>query len=331
MMALSPKEDDYLQLYSLDFNQSLEGNISEFFPLKSSWKEYIKGIARILTDLELNIKGFEGVFAGDLPIGAGLSSSAALEVAAVKAFCLTSNLPLLPLELAKVGLKAEREWIGLNVGIMDQLISATGKRGFALKLDCRTTQGEYVPIPDNFFFVVMDTRTRRELSHSAYNTRHDEVLKAAELLGVPYLRDATLSLLNKQSDRLSPTLHQRARHVITENQRVHAFESAMKNKDLQEMGRLINESHRSLRDNFDVSSTELNTIVEIAQAQAGCFGARLTGAGFGGCALAMVENNRLDDFTRNVHRLYQTKTGIEPHIFKVESSDGVHTIDIRDI
>ena len=326
VMGFSPRSDDHIKLYSLDFDQVLDQDIHTFTKGDGGWKDYIKGIAWALGDLSGDINGFEGVFAGNLPIGAGLSSSAALEMAALRSFCIANSIDLPEDEMAKLGLKAERDWIGVNCGIMDQLISVKGKSGHALKLDCRTLASEYVPIPEGVSFVVLDTKTRRTLSHSAYNTRHEEVKKAACILGVTYLRDASLKLLDAKKEELEPVLYQRAKHVITENERVHQFSQVMKNNDLDTMGQLINASHESLRDDFEVSSDELNVIVELAQAQDNCLGARMTGAGFGGCALAMIFKDALPSFINNISHRYQASTGIKPHLFSVESSDGVHTL-----
>lgn len=326
VMGFSPRPDDHIKLYSLDFNQMFDQDIHSFSRGEGDWEDYIKGIAWALGDLSEDMKGFEGVFAGNLPIGAGLSSSAALEMAALRSFCISNSIDLPEIEMAKLGFIAERDWIGVNCGIMDQLISTKGKAGYALKLDCRTLEFEYVPIPDDINFIVLDTMTRRTLRHSAYNTRHEEVKKASQILGVSYLRDATEELLEMYINKLEPVLFQRAKHVISENKRVDQFDQAMKNNDLESMGRLINASHKSLRDDFEVSSDELNVIVEIAQAQDFCLGARMTGAGFGGCALAMTMEKAKDSFISSVDHKYKSITGIKPNIFKVQSSDGVHTV-----
>lgn len=327
IIAFSPKSDDQINLYAVDFDQYFKQSISTILESEDGWTAYITGVIRVLKDMGFKLKGFQGVVAGNLPIGAGLSSSAALEVAAAKTLCISSDIDLPNIELAKISQIAEREWVGVNVGIMDQLISASGRLGYAVKLDCRTLETEYVPIPEGVSFVVLDTKTRRELSHSAYNTRHEEVDIAARILEVPYLRDVTHAMLTEKMGSFPMDVYHRAKHVIFENERVHDFAAAMQNNDLKKMGDLLNASHASLRDDFDVSSKELNIIVDIASSQPGCFGARMTGAGFGGCAMAMIDQGVLDTFINKVHHLYQAETNIKPHIFKVESVDGVHLID----
>jgi len=327
IIAFSPKSNDLINLYAVDFDQFFEQNISTILKFEEGWKGYLKGIIQVLKDLGFKLKGFQGVVAGNLPIGAGLSSSAALEVAAVKTLCISSDIDLPDIELAKIGQIAERECVGVNVGIMDQLISAKGRLGYAVKLDCRTLETEYIPIPEGVSFVVLDTKTRRELSHSAYNTRHEEVDIAARILEVSHLRDATHAMLTEKKGSFPMDVYHRAKHVISENERVHDFVAAMQNNELKKMGDILNISHVSLRDEFDVSSKELNIIVDLAKEQPGCFGARMTGAGFGGCALAMIDQWVLDTFLNKVHLLYQAETNINPHIFKVKSVDGVHMID----
>jgi galactokinase len=326
-LAFSPANNEQIDIYAIDFDQLFSQKISKNSKGPADWTAYIKGVIWALKSQDVDINGFQGVVAGNLPIGAGLSSSAALEVASAKALSISSDVDTTRSELAQICQRAEREWVGVNVGIMDQLISACGKRDHAVKLDCRTLETEYVLIPDGICFVVLDTNTRRELSQSAYNTRHEEVESAAQILKVPALRDATLNMLTKEKYKIPSSIYRRARHVITENARVHAFVNAMNDHNLQKMGQLLNKSHISLRDDFEVSSKELNIIVYIAEAHPGAYGARMAGAGFGGCALAMVDERFLDDFIHNVHHEYQLQTKIEPHIFKVESSDGVHMID----
>jgi galactokinase len=323
MIAMKPRDDRRVKLYSIDFTESIELDLENLIKNDGGWQAYIKGVAYAMLGDGHDLRGWEGVVAGNIPIGAGLSSSAALEIAAVKAFCLSGGFSLSTTTMAKLGKKAETDWVGVNVGIMDQLISAGGKANHAVMLDCRSLDFEYVPIPAEVSFVVLDTKTRRELTGSAYNTRHDEVKMASKALGVPKLRDASLNLLNEKKEIMPATIYRRVCHVLSENKRVHEFSAAMRNCDLEKMGALINKSHVSLRDDYQVSSNELNIIVEIAQSQPACLGARMTGAGFGGCGLALIENANVNVFVKHVHQAYYQETGIEPHIFKITSADGV--------
>lgn len=307
----------------MDFDQELVVHLDDIQRVDGGWKEYVMGMAWALLDAGYALSGWQGVMAGNIPIGAGLSSSAALEVAIGKTFSLASNLDFSPTTLALLSRKAEAEWVGVNVGIMDQLVSAAGKAGNALLLDCKTLDFEYVPIPEAVTLVVLDTMTRRELIKSDYNARHEEVKQASRLLGVQFLREATIQMVEETRPQMPSTIYRRARHVVTENQRVHKFSHAMRNNDLLMMGQLINASHASLRDDYEVSSPELNLIVELAQKQPECLGARMMGAGFGGCALALLKTDLVDSFSEKVFHSYYAQTWIEPHIFNVTSADGV--------
>jgi len=322
-IALSPRDGETLQLYSIDFEQNIMIDLNDMQKEGSGWQEYIKGVAWVLKEEGYPVSGWQGVLSGNIPIGAGLSSSAALEIATLEAFSRIGDFSLSPETMAKLGRKAETGWVGVNVGIMDQLISAAGKANYAVLLDCRTLDFEYVPVPEEISIVVLDTKTRRELSNSAYNTRHKEVRQAAHALGVEVLRDASLQDLTYNKENLPENVYKRARHVISENERVHEFSKAMRIGKIEEMGRLINLSHQSLRDDFEVSSDELNLIVTIAQEQSECLGARMAGAGFGGCALALINQSSDQDFITKVHDRYLAETNIKPHIFKVEISEGV--------
>lgn len=322
-IAFTPRQDQIIKVYSAEFTEIFTSQLSNLKNTPGGWSQYIKGVAWALMDLGYQLRGWDGVMLGNIPIGAGLSSSAALEVAAGKVFSISSMIEITPPQLALIGQKAEQQWVGVNVGIMDQLISAAGKAGHACLLDCRTLEIEYVPIPDHIQLVIMDTMTRRELTHSDYNTRHDEVIQAARRLGVGFLRDASRDLLESSVEKLSPILYQRALHVISENERVHQYANAMRKTDLNSMGRLVNDSHTSLRDNYEVTNHALDLIVELAQNQPGCLGARMMGAGFGGCALALLTNDPLQAFSNPVIQAYQTVMGFAPKIYPVTSVDGV--------
>ncbi len=322
-IAFTPRQDRIIQVYAADLLENTQFSLDNFEKTSKGWKEYIKGVAWALMDSGYGLTGWDGVMFGNIPIGAGLSSSAALEVAAGMAFSVSSGIELNPTQLALIGQKAEQGWVGVNVGIMDQLISAAGKAGYACLLDCRTLGFEHVPIPDDIQIVVLDTMTRRELTHSDYNTRHDEVWQAAQQLGVDYLRDAAGDLLEQNKDSLSPMLYRRALHVISENERVHQFVNSMRKADLNGMGQLVNDSHASLRDNYEVTNHALDHIVELAQDQPGCFGARMMGAGFGGCALALLASGPLEPFAKEVIKAYHSAMGFAPQVYTVMSANGV--------
>ena len=325
-IALHPREDQRLRVFSIDFEEMMDVSINALEHSHAGWQEYIKGVAWVLREEGHSLSGWDGVFAGNVPIGAGLSSSAALEVAAAKTFSHISQFEKTATQLALIGQKAEGDWVGVKVGIMDQLISTLGKQGHAVLIDCQTLAYQYVPIPKEISLMVLDTGTRRELTNSVYNIRRAECEEAARILGVPVLRSATASMLAEQKPTMAENIYKRARHVISENKRVHAFGRAMRNGSMEEMGRLINQCHHSLKEDFEVSSDELNIIVEISQQHPACLGARMTGAGFGGCALAIISSSEEEMFSNDVSEVYRAQTGLLPDIFQVQSADGVHLI-----
>lgn len=322
-LAFSPRKDSFLILHSVDFNQKFEVDLLKDFTPSGTWTDYILGTIWAFKEKGFILKGLNGVLSGNIPIGAGLSSSAALQVAFGSAILNSSMINITTDELAKLCQKGEVEWVGVDVGIMDQLISASGISSHSLLIDCRTLKYDYVKIPDGISFVVLDTNTRRKLTQSGYNTRHLEVREAAKLIGVPFLRDATLEMLLEKRLNLSGLLFRRAKHVISENQRVFDLTKAMGSHDLSSMGTIINESHHSLAFDFEVSTLELDTIVNLAQQQPSCFGARMMGAGFGGCGLALINPDEIDTFSSSVYSGYLQKIHIEPQIYNVLSSDGV--------
>jgi galactokinase len=321
-IVFSPRQDDLIQIFSMDFDEIYEANITELEKGQNHWFDYINGIAWALIDAGFHLSGWQGVISGNIPIGAGLSSSAAFEIAVGKTFSSSSEITINPTRLALLAQNAEKHWVGVNVGIMDQLISSAGKANHAMLLDCRTLSFDFIPIPEQISLVVLDTLTRRELTHSAYNTRHEEVKQATKILDVPSLRDASIELLSENSSSMPKTLYKRARHIVTENERVSQFVNAMRKNEIVEMGALINASHASLRDDFEVSSEALDTIADLAQNHPGCLGARMLGAGFGGCALALLYKGHQVSFIQSVSTAYRQKTGIEPNIFQVRSTDG---------
>jgi galactokinase len=322
LLVMSPRKDDKVIVNSLGYAETESFSLNDLSKTSGGWVEYIKGVAWALQQKGHSLQGWEGVMAGTIPIGAGLSSSAAFEMACVSAFSQASGLTLTPKAAAEAGRMAENQWVGVQVGIMDQLISAAGKQGTAILLDCQSLDYEYIPVPQEISIIVLDTGTRRELSQSAYNARQLEIQEATKFLTLPSLRDGTLAILEKANASMPEVLYQRAKHVITENERVLLFCSAMKNGDLASIGQLLLQSHTSLRDDFDVSSPELNTIVEIAQSQPGCYGARMTGAGFGGCALALVAKESTSTFIDTVSGDYSSQTRIQPQIYAVQTADG---------
>lgn len=326
-IALRPRSDRRVLLHSLDLDPTTDFALDDFQHTHGGWTEYVKGVAWALQEAGLPLQGWEGVCAGDIPVGAGLSSSAALELAVARAFAAVSGFPWEPAQMARLAQKAENQWVGVNCGIMDQMISAAGKAGHALLIDCRSLETQLAPLPPETAVVILDTATRRGLVDSAYNERRAQCEAAARFFGVPALRDVDLATFNARADQLDPLTRQRARHVIGENQRTLDAMVAMLQEDAAGLGRLFNASHVSLRDDFAVSSTALDQIVECAQRRdTACLGARMTGAGFGGCAVALVWAESATAFSQAVAASYQAATSLTPNIYICQSADGASVV-----
>ncbi len=326
-IALRPRDNRRVAVHSINFDQSEEFSLDGLSAGETGWIEYIKGTAWSLQGAGLELVGWEGVLAGDVPLGAGLSSSAALEMAAARAFAAAGNLDWDPTDMAKLGQRAENEWVGVNCGIMDQLVSAAGRAGHALLIDCRTLHTRPVPIPDGVAVVVLDTSTRRGLVDSAYNQRRAQCESAAEFFQVPALRDVELETFEQLSSGLDETTHRRALHVITENDRTLQAAEAMRRGEVAALGVLMNKSHASLRDDYEVSSDALNAMVEVAQSHGACYGARMTGAGFGGCAVAVIDARAANEFVRTTAAAYEQKTGHTPAIYICQATNGAEIVE----
>ena len=314
-VALRPRQDNRVVVTALDKNEKLDFDLENFSKGTGGWKEYVTGVAWALQEAGHKLKGWEGVFAGDVPIGAGLSSSAALELALARAFALVSDLDWDPVQMALSCQKAENQWVGINSGIMDQIISASGKENFALMIDCRNLKTIHVPLPKNTRIVILDTATRRDLVDSAYNERRSQCDAISCHFDVKALRDITQGQLEKRAGILDLTLYRRAQHVISENQRVLDAVKAFKKGDASALGLLMNESHASMRDDFEISREEMDQMVGIAQSQSSCYGARMTGGGFGGCAVALVAEDQVEKFQEQVVREYKEITGLKAKVY----------------
>jgi galactokinase len=325
-IALRPRGDRRVTVHSLDFDEVRTFDLTDVVDLTergNGWLEYVRGIAWALRDAGHTLdRGWDGVTAGDVPVGAGLSSSAALELATARAFAAVSDLRWEPTTMALLAQRAENAWVGVNCGIMDQLISAAGATGRALLIDCRSLDTRLVPLPDEAAVVVLDTATRRGLVDSAYNERRAQCEKAAAFFGVRALRDVDEDAIVSSASRLDPLTYKRARHVVTENARTVAAAEALAAGDVATVGRLMSESHVSLRDDFEVSRRELDRMVELAEGCDACHGARMTGAGFGGCAVALVDRGAADEFARDVARRYEAEIGLRPSVYVCAASEG---------
>ena len=291
-IAMRPRTDGVVSAVSEGF-EPVEFSLDVLEHGGPAWAEYLKGVAWALGPARVG--GWDGAIATDVPVGAGLSSSAAIEVAAGLAFTTAAGVEMLPTELATAAQRGDNEWVGISSGIMDQLTSASGRAGHAVLIDCRSLAVTPHPLPAGVAVAVLDTGTRRRLVDSAYNERRAACDAVAQAYGVAALRDLGAGDLDDPPAVVTDVQLRRARHVISENERVLAAVAAM--GDPGEFGRLMVTSHESLRDDYEVSTPELETVVAAAAAAPGCFGARLTGAGFGGAAVALVAAGEVDAFT----------------------------------
>jgi galactokinase len=320
-IAFGKVDEDRVHIHALDQKEAIRFELDQL-KKGSGWAEYIKGIAYVLRMTGYELTGWEGVLAGDVPIGAGLSSSAAVELAAARAFSAVSGFDWEPVRMAKLAQQAENEWVGVNSGIMDQMVSAAARAGHALFLDCRSLEFQHIPMPEEAAVVVLDTSTRRELVGSAYNERRSQCDEAARFFSVRALRDVNEDEFEKKKGGLGALTLKRARHILTENRRVLEVVEALRVKDLPRIGELLNASHASLRDDFEVSSLALDQIVAAAQDHPGCYGARMTGAGFGGCAVALVKRDLAEAFVPAVLTEYRLRSGLEAGVYVCRASEG---------
>ena len=281
---------------------------------RGDWLDYVQGVTWALRDQGYVLPGgFELSIRSDVPLGAGLSSSAALEVAVLRALRAQFNLALDDVSLAKLGQRAENEFVGARSGIMDQMAASLGDAGSALFLDTRTLEFRKVPLPTKADLVVIDSGVSHAIAGGDYNTRRSECEEASRLLGAPQLRDVTPSELSRVAELPEP-LNRRARHVVTEDARVLMAVGAMEQDDVIELGRLFNVSHISMRDDFEVSVPEVDLLVELAQAEPHVYGARLTGGGFGGSVVILAGVGQAGKVAASVSEAYARGSGVQPRI-----------------
>lgn len=322
-LAARPRSDRTVVVNSLQFDHSIAFSLDDLSKGHNTWEDYVQGMAWVLQEEGFTLEGWEGVIVSDVPVGSGLSSSAALELAVGRCFIAISGGAWDPVPMAVAAQRAENEWVGMNCGIMDQLISAIGQKGQGVFIDCRSLACTPVELPEDARIIVMDTATRRGLVDSAYNERRMQCEKAAQHFGVQMLRDVTRTELEAEAQLLDEITLRRARHVVLENERTMAAVEAMAANDPSQLGRLMNESHDSLRDDYEVTNDALNSIVDLARQDIDCFGARMTGAGFGGCAIALVQNDGAESFMERVSRIYLKNTGLTPSLYLTRAEQGV--------
>jgi galactokinase len=332
LAGISPRTDGKIVIYSENYTEEQTFDAAAL-PAKAAkhWSDYPLGVVVLLTGEGYKIPGFSLSLWGDVPLGSGLSSSAALEVVTMLAVTTLIGVSIPGPALARLCQRVENEFVGANCGIMDQFISANGKEDHALLLDCRDLSFKLAPIPANIALVIANTMVKHSIAGGDYPTRRAESEAACAVIashrpGVPFLRDATLEDLEKWGHEMAPKSLLRARHVISEDLRTVAAEKALENGDLKEVGRLMAEAHRSYSKDFEGSCVEADAMVDMAQDLPGLIGARLTGGGFGGCTINLVERSQAKAFAAELGRRYAAKFGIEPQIHICHASGGAHRL-----
>jgi len=330
-IAAAPIAELEARVRALDLGDHVTFSLASIPHPESNWADYPKGVAWALQERGLELTGMEAVLTSSVPMGSGLSSSAAVEVAFAYTWQQLSDFQLDRRDLALACQRAENSYAGVNCGILDQMTSALGVEGYALMLDCRTLETELVPLPDGVAIVVADTGVRRQLAFSEYNVRRAQCDQAVRILsqhlpGINALRDVTQDDLERLRAHLPGVVYRRARHVVTDNGRVLQAAEALKEGDVATVGALMKACHASLRDDYEVSSPELDRLAEAAWEVEGCYGARLTGAGFGGCTVALVAADAVPELEAHVAAAYEAAFGRRPDIHACHSADGVKSV-----
>lgn len=327
-----PRVDRKVRAFSENFAEEIEFDLDQPNPrAKGHWSDYVRGVAVMLEQAGYKLSGATLRIRGEVPLGSGLSSSAAIEVAAGYALMKNSGFHIDRNELAKLCQRAENEFVGMRCGIMDQFVSCCGEAGKALLLDCRSLEFKLLPLPEEARVVICNTMVKHDLATSEYNTRRTQCEAgvrhfARARSNVRALRDVTLTDLELYGSDLPSTLYRRCRHVITENARVLTAAGALEQGDLERFGHLMDESHRSLRDDYEVSCRELDLMVDLAGRVKGVYGARMTGGGFGGCTVNLVMAENVDELRRVVSEGYLAKTGLTPAIYVCSAVQGAEEI-----
>jgi galactokinase len=332
-VAAGPRSDGRLTLYSAAFDESIALDLTgPIAPRARHWSNYAAGVVAGIQAMGVIVPGLDLVVESDVPVGAGLSSSAALQVAVATLVEAASGLTWDPREKARICQRAEHEFAGVPSGIMDQLVAVIARSGRAVKIDCRSLDAEYVDLTDpGVTVMIVNTNVRHDLADGAYADRRAACVEAATRLGVAALRDATLDQCRQHAGALGSQLFARARHVVTENGRVHAAADAARRCDWDRLGLLMYESHASLRDDFAVSCLELDVLVEISQSigrAGGMLGCRMTGGGFGGSVVCLVHTDAADRVRDTMGRVYGERTGRTAAVLTSRPGDGAYTASI---
>ena len=332
MAAASPRKDNIVRVVAVDYGYAQdEFDLSEKIEFSDTkmWANYIRGVVKCLLDAGYQFLGADIVVSGNVPQGAGLSSSAALEVVIGQTFKTLYDLKITQQEIALNGQKAENEFVGCNCGIMDQLISACGQENHSLLIDCRSLEIAPISMPEELIIMIINSNKKRGLVDSEYNTRREQCELAAKKFNVPALRDLSIEQLEQGAECLDAVTYRRARHVITENARTLKAADALQAQDLKLMGQLMAESHASMRDDFEITVSEVDFLVDLVKEQLGDEGGvRMTGGGFGGCIVALMTADKVDVVKNAVESSYEKATGLKESIYICQAKQGASIITL---
>ena len=331
------RNDGLVQVFDLGYKAEVKFSLDNLFPSKkNTWVNYLMGVMDEIQKAGYPLQGANLIFTSNIPKGAGLSSSAALEVVTALTMTKLNSLEIKPVEMAHLCRRAENNFVGVACGIMDQYVSCLGQKNYALFIDCRTNEYELIPFKNlDYQIVICNSKIQRGLVDSEYNKRKKECKVATEFFkqklnrGIRALRDITIDEYKKYQRQLPEIIARRARHVIFENYRVQAGVQALREGNFLAFGQLMIESHQSLKDDYEVSCTELDLLVDLALKQEGVLGARMTGAGFGGCTVNLIEKNYIDAFKKNINNEYKKITGISPDIYVTLPAEGAKVLELR--
>jgi galactokinase len=327
-IAAAPRKDHVLEVYSDRFHESVALQLDALDgPPRRHWSDFIRGVAATLQAAGYALPGANLLIHGDVPLGAGLSSSASLETAAAMALTSIAGIAVPRLELAKLCQSAEHNYVGTRCGIMDQFIASFGVAGHALMLDCRSLEYQLLRIPENLSLVICNSMVRHELATGEYNHRRADCETGVRILQdhlpqIKALRDVTIEELERYQKSLPERVYRRCRHVITENDRVLAAAVALRAEQIERFGELMYGSHASMRDDYEISCKELDTLVDLASSFPGVYGARMTGGGFGGCTINLVRTESALEFKEHIAQAYSEATGIVPEVYICKPSQG---------
>ncbi|MDT0604364.1 galactokinase [Thalassotalea castellviae] len=324
-IAAKKRTDNIVRIVAVDLDSEvIDFNLEEIsYNPDSIWINYVAGTLKILREVFPHFTGAELVVSGNVPQGTGLSSSASFEIAVLKTFAQLHHLALDGVKAALIGQQAENTFVGCNCGIMDQLVSALGKQSHAMLLDCQSLRYQYANIPDNLALIIVNSNVKRGLVDSEYNTRREQCEQVAKYFNKPTLRAVSLADLQANQAELSPVLFRRAMHVITENIRTEKALQALNNNDMKMMSKLMQDSHLSMKNDFQITTTEIDYLVEIVAQELGEYGGvRMTGGGFGGCVVALAPHKMTQQITEKITRCYKDKTGLTADIFVCSTTNG---------